>query len=269
MQKKRILFLTGSELRHKYMRYVIESDADFKVRLAICESDEKSLENRTDLSLDLSGIVRKHILDRKISEEYYFSSMLEARSPYIVVPKGDINSTNVFEIFKSSDIDLVVCFGTSILKENWFRFFPDKILNIHLGLSPYYRGSGANFWAMAHGNFACVGSTFLIMDEGIDTGKIIHQIRAEVMPKDTPHDIGNRLIAKTAGELKRVVKNFSSSLTAAEDKNFVEGRVFCKRKDFTFESVEKFYQSFDTMRDRYIQHIEEEIQKFPIHQMKE
>lgn len=269
MKKKRILFISGSELRHQYMRQVIEADADFEVRLVICESNEKSLENRTDLSLDLSGIVRKHILDRKISEEYYFSSMLEARSPYIIVPKGDINSKIVFEILKLFDIDLVVCFGTSILKGNWLNFYPGRILNIHLGLSPYYRGSGTNFWAMAHGNFACVGSTFLIMDEGIDTGKIIHQVRAEVMPKDTPHDIGNRLIAKTAFELKRVVKNFSSSLKTAEDKNFSEDRVFCKRKDFTFESVEKFYKSFNTMRDRYIRHREEEIQKFPIHQMKE
>ena len=41
-----------------------------------------------------------------------------------------------------------------------------------------------------------VGATFMYIDAGIDTGEIIHQIRADIVIGDSPHSIGNRLIKK-------------------------------------------------------------------------
>ena len=48
------------------------------------------------------------------------------------------------------------------------------------------------------------------MDQGIDTGEIIHQSRAEFFDNDTPHSAGNRLIKKMVNDLIKVVLNFES-----------------------------------------------------------
>ena len=53
--------------------------------------------------------------------------------------------------------------------------FSRKFLNVHLGLSPYYRGSGTNVWPLINTEPDMVGAT-LCIDAGIDNGEIIHQI---------------------------------------------------------------------------------------------
>ena len=44
--------------------------------------------------------------------------------------------------------DVVLVFGTGLLKAPLIGAFPGRIINIHLGLSPYYRGAGTNFWPL-------------------------------------------------------------------------------------------------------------------------
>ena len=61
-------------------------------------------------------------------------------------------------------------------------------------MSPYYRGSGTNFWPFVNNELQFIGATFMHIDEGVDTGEIIHQIRANIFHDDNIHQIGNRLI---------------------------------------------------------------------------
>ena len=49
--------------------------------------------------------------------------------------------------------------------------------------------------------FEFFGYTFMYLDEGIDTGEIIHQGRPKIFPYDNPHQIGNRLIKKMTKDL--------------------------------------------------------------------
>ena len=74
--------------------------------------------------------------------------------------------------------------------------YKKKFLNIHLGLSPYYKGSATNFWPFVNNELQFVGVSFLGIDDGIDTGPIIHQIRPDFKIGDSIHDVGNKLIIK-------------------------------------------------------------------------
>ena len=51
-----------------------------------------------------------------------------------------------------------------------------------------------------------VGATFMYLDQGIDTGKIIHQIRARIYENDNLHIIGNRLISDAIIIYKELIK---------------------------------------------------------------
>ena len=65
----------------------------------------------------------------------------------------------------------------------YLKVFSNKILNIHLGLSPFYRGQATNYWAFVNNEIQFIGATFHKIDGGIDTGPIIHQIRPKVYLK--------------------------------------------------------------------------------------
>ena len=43
-----------------------------------------------------------------------------------------------------------------------------------MGISPYYRGTDCNFWAMYDNNPHLVGSTIHLLTKGLDSGPILY-----------------------------------------------------------------------------------------------
>ena len=43
-----------------------------------------------------------------------------------------------------------------------------------MGISPYYRGTDCNFWALYDNNSHLVGSTIHYLSKGIDSGPILY-----------------------------------------------------------------------------------------------
>ena len=74
-----------------------------------------------------------------------------------------------------------------------------------MGLSPYYKGSGTNFFPFVNKELHFCGSTIMLISKKIDSGKIVHQIRPDFKPTDNIHTIGNKIIKKTATDLCRIL----------------------------------------------------------------
>ena len=49
-------------------------------------------------------------------------------------------------------------------KEELINKYSNKFLNIHLGLSPYFKGVGSNFWAYIQNKPELIGSTIMMID---------------------------------------------------------------------------------------------------------
>jgi methionyl-tRNA formyltransferase len=70
--------------------------------------------------------------------------------------------------------DVFVVFGASYLKGALVDFLVErKCINIHMGVSPYYRGSACNFWALADRRPELVGATIHFLSKGLDSGPIL------------------------------------------------------------------------------------------------
>ena len=82
----------------------------------------------------------------------------------------------------------------------------------------------------------------MYIDQGIDTGEIIHQARPDVFPFDNPHQIGNRLIKKMVYDFIRLVENFKSIKKIKSSNKYI-GKTY-KRNDATTELTEKLYNNF-------------------------
>ena len=82
-------------------------------------------------------------------------------------------STEFLSDFLKSDIYIV--FGSSYIKADLLKFLiKNKAINIHMGISPYYRGTDCNFWALYDDNPHLVGATIHMLSKGLDSGPILY-----------------------------------------------------------------------------------------------
>lgn len=258
---KKIVILTGNELRHEFFRKKIASSKDINVLQTFCEG--ASQDNTEHLRFDFK---EKHLLARLQSENDFFRLFIDAvedKSNAEKILKGTINNLQYINSIKSLNPDLIIVYGASILKPFFIETFPNKILNVHLGLSPYYRGSATNFWALADSLPECVGASFMYIDAGIDTGEIIHQVRASINFYDTPSSIGNRLIADMTNVFEKLIINIEQ-IDKPTSVHFNELRRICRNNDFNEEAVRKVYENFEWMIEKYLQDKIKRNEAFPI-----
>ena len=182
-----------------------------RIIASFCESDAGNIVKKVSQQ-ENNNLRKKHLEERSKSEIEFFKKYCEEtidNSNTIFLNRGDINlDKNVNEII-SLNPDLIISYGCSIIRSSLLKVFEGKFINIHLGLSPYYRGSGTNFWPFVEDELSAIGTTFMHIDSGIDTGDIIHQIRAKIKKNDSIHSIGNRLIKDSASECVKIIKNFN------------------------------------------------------------
>lgn len=239
---KKIIILTGNELRHQYFRLKIASVENIRVLATYCESDERSLTNRIIQNPTSSELQKLHVVAREQAEQDFFEEAvnnLRDNSESKVIPKGSINDENIVGDIKRLNPDLLVCYGSSLIKSRLIDDYNGRFLNVHLGLSPYYRGSGTNVWPLIKGEPNMVGATFMYLDAGIDTGKIIHQIQADFFIGDSPHSVGNRLIKKMTAAYCEIITNFDAlSDSVQPDK---EGSLYLM-KDFDADACDQLYE---------------------------
>jgi methionyl-tRNA formyltransferase len=78
-------------------------------------------------------------------------------------------------------------------------------INVHASLLPKYRGAAPINWAIINGERR-TGITTMLMDEGMDTGPVLLQEEAEIMPEDTVGSLSLRLSRVGADVLMQTLK---------------------------------------------------------------
>lgn len=252
---KNIIILTGNELRHEFFRKFIASNQEINVLKTFCEGTEKSLRNIVEKNSEINNLRIKHLVAREQSEKDFFelfTKHVTDKSNPEHIGKGEINAEKHVEEIIKYNPDILISYGCSIIKEPLLSAFSGRFINAHLGLSPYYRGSGTNYWPLVNNEPEFVGVTFMHIDAGIDTGDIIHQIRARYSWGDTPAQIGNRLIFDMAQTFLDLILNFDR-LEKVQQPSAPDNPKLYKNKDYTEESVAYLYENFhNNMIERYI-----------------
>ncbi|HAO67050.1 MAG TPA: phosphoribosylglycinamide formyltransferase, partial [Verrucomicrobiales bacterium] len=90
-------------------------------------------------------------------------------------------------------VDWIVLAGfMRILKGDFLKAFPNRVINIHPSLLPSFPGLEAWKQALEYG-VKYTGCTVHFVDQGIDTGAIILQETVPVMDDDTPQRLHARI----------------------------------------------------------------------------
>lgn len=156
---------------------------------------------RTGGQRAVSAAVRERIDERrrrKVNEadcDRWLGDRWHRLDPTVpVLRTASINGSDVVERLSAlGTVDLVV-HANSIVREGVLRVCRTA-LNLHWGLSPYYRGTRCTEWALLHWDCCNIGVTVHELAAEIDGGKIVGQARAELLPEDTVHSINVQLTA--------------------------------------------------------------------------
>lgn len=250
----RVILLTGCETRHSFFRKFLSISPDIQMIKTFCESPI-SIEKLISVG-ESTDLRTMHLEARTQSEKDFFGAFVDScpdHSNPVEIIRGSINQEDHVRSIIDLNPDFLVSYGCSIIKSDLLKHFKGRFINLHLGLSPYYRGSGTNFWPLVNQEPQLVGATFMHIDEGIDTGEIIHQIRAKVVPFDTVHSIGNRLIKDACLVLRRILtKGLKKNVTIHPNLDHVVEKVY-KNKDYSEYSVRKLYSNFNNgMIEKYL-----------------
>jgi len=90
-------------------------------------------------------------------------------------------------------VDFIVLAGfMRILKGDFLRAFPERVVNIHPALLPSFPGLEAWKQALDYG-VKVTGCTVHFVDQGIDTGPILAQQTVPVLDDDTPATLHERI----------------------------------------------------------------------------
>lgn len=241
------MVITADAPRHRYFTGLIGGDAGINVLRAYVEGGGvgDQLVKQNAATHELEAI---HYIARVNTEIDFFSDVIlrADKIPYRYIKRGQVNEPVILDEILSLNPDLIVTYGCSIIKAPLINAMRDRIINVHLGLSPYYLGSGTNMHAMAAGEFEFCGYSLIYMDEGIDTGEIIHQEVGRLDYFDNPHTLGNRIIKDMSHKMLNLILNNDRIQKLPSVPNVVP-KVF-RKKDATKEVLERLYENFAPSR---------------------
>ncbi|WP_197536837.1 formyltransferase family protein [Maridesulfovibrio hydrothermalis] len=174
-----------------------------------------------------------------------------------MIKSGDLNSLSRKILEPALDSDVYVIFGASFIK-GWLIDFlvKRKAINIHMGMSPYYRGSSCNFWSVYDNNFHLTGATIHMLSKGLDSGDMLYHVAPTTKGCSTSFDF-TMMTVKSAHEslVSRIAdKSIFSFRPVTQNKS--QAIRYTRNADFTDDIAKSFLE-----RNLSIEEIEEGLSK--------
>jgi folate-dependent phosphoribosylglycinamide formyltransferase PurN len=257
-----IVALVGDFLRHRWYAARFANDPRFELRAVVSERQPAARSGETEQE---NRLIADHFAQRDKAEEEFFGDApaWEELGETRQVERGATNEEPTAAWVRSFDPTYLVLYGSSIIREPLLAEFSDRTVNIHLGLSPYYKGHATNFWPLVNGEPECVGATIHLATLSVDAGPILRQVRPDPEAGDGSHELGCKaIIAGSRAHRDAVAAHAAEAL---EPKAQEAGGRLYKRADFSAAAVEEMRRRFaDGMIADYLRDKPARDDRFPI-----
>ena len=80
--------------------------------------------------------------------------------------------------------DIVLVNGTRIISKRILQCTNAIFINMHVGITPLYRGSHGGYWALYNNDIQNFGTTIHLVDAGVDTGGVLKQVFTRPQKED-------------------------------------------------------------------------------------
>jgi len=109
---------------------------------------------------------------RAIEEEDLIDFMKPLKPDHIV---SSVRSPELLRLIPREGVEGIVINGTRILPKDFLACVDAPILNIHLGITPWYRGVHGGYWSLVNQDGKNFGATLHVVNSSVDSGGIISQ----------------------------------------------------------------------------------------------
>ena len=192
---------------------------------ALIDAEQKGELGCGKISLVIASKPGVYALERAANNN--IPSLVLARKEYDSI--ADYSKALV-DALEAADIDLVVLAGfLTIIDEQVYERFPNRILNVHPALIPSFCGKGfyglyVHEAALSKG-VKVSGATVHIVTPECDAGPIVLQKAVEVKEDDTPETLQRRIMEEAEWKiLPAAVRLFcEDKITVAQNKVYIKG----------------------------------------------
>lgn len=152
--------------------------------------------------------------------------------------KGDLFRTkDGMKILCSLKPDYIICVHFPYIVPKEVLSIPKHgVLNLHPAYLPYNRGWHTPSWAIWEKT--PYGGTLHFMDEGIDTGDIIHQKKIDILPSDTADSIYRKTLSLELDIFKEVWPFIASERYFCKKQPVYNGSVHTKKDIASIQHVD-------------------------------
>lgn len=227
----RTVILTSNRPRHKHLVYKSLSSKYLDVVDIIIEPKIKKRSYKEIYKNN--EVIQEWLKNYEIEEKNVFSEEIR-NFKFTEIKSGELNTGEILAKLKKTKPDILLVFGTGLIKKELIDIIP-IILNLHLGLSPFYRGTATTIWPFINKQPEFNGATILKLDEGIDSGPILKLVLAEYEKfegSQNIHSINNMLNKKAIEVMIQEAESIAKGKKLITVKqNLSLGKLY-KNKDF-------------------------------------
>lgn len=241
----RVLVITGDHLRHLGLVHALVGTVDvagwiLMEREPVVESFAW-IEDSHDRAL-----MERHFHTRRAVEESSFGAYrsLEQDFPGLILrcTSEALNSQSTARFVSETKPDSAIVFGSDLICDPLLGVLPPLSYNVHLGLSPHYRGSATLFWPYYFLQPQFCGATVHKLSAVVDGGDVLHQSLPDIRTGDGIHDVGVRTVQSAINDLVSIFER--GLLESACQPQVQSGKVF-RVADFRPEHLRVIYDLFD------------------------
>ena len=238
----KITLFTSNKNRHNYLINLLSEVSD---ELFVIQECGTILPGIIPGHYKASPIMKKYFENVNNAQSKLFgNSYINNKNKNIKILSmlsGDLNhcSMNLLSDFLKSDIYVV--FGSSYIKGELVDFLvKQKAINIHAGVSPYYRGTDCNFWALYDENSHLVGTTIHLLSKGLDNGPILYHAMSNF--KTNPFDYTMSTVKSAFHSIAERIKDGSILKIKPMIQDKKKELRYSKKSEFNENVVEKYLE---------------------------
>lgn len=204
----KITLFTSNKSRHNYLINLLSSICDELYVIQECNTIFPGL---IPGNYPVSSVMEDYFKKVNIAQNKLFeNSYIDNKKNIKILPmvSGDLKKCSVKFLSDFLNSDIYIVFGSSYIKGDLVEFLiKQKTINIHMGVSPYYRGADCNFWALYDNNPHLVGATIHLLSKGLDSGPILYHAMSDI--KTDPFEYSMSSVKSAFHSLAKKIKDKS------------------------------------------------------------
>lgn len=243
MADMKLMWVGGDHPRHLYYANTIH--ASYPIAAAIVERRGSMIpQPPAYLGEHDKANFERHFANRDDAEKTYFGEQALPDIPILETGKKDLNSDRSVAFVREHEPDVALIFGCGLIKGELYNALPYNSINLHLGISPRYRGAATLFWPFYFMEPAFAGSTFHHIVFEPDAGDVVHQVVPRLRPEDGIHDVACKAVIQSTKEAIDLLEILASGGEWSRHKQKGTGKNFLS-DDFKPEHLRVIYDVFN------------------------